>query len=64
MPPALTITIRRGTVTDIPEITRQRRRMCEDMNYADANALSTMVTATAEYLKTAILEGSFRSWLA
>ena len=64
MPPAQTITIREGTVTDISEIARQRRRMCEDMNYSDAEALSTMVTLTADYLKKAIPEGSFRSWLA
>ena len=38
--------------------------MCEDMNYTDADVLSAMVTATAEYLKKAIPEGSFRSWLA
>ena len=59
-----TITIREGTVADIPEIARHRRRMCEDMNYNDAEALSTMVTVTAEYLKEAIPAGSFRSWLA
>lgn len=64
MPPVQTITIREGTVADIPEIARQRRRMCEDMNYSDAEALSTMVTVTADYLKKAIPEGSFRSWLA
>jgi len=58
------ITIREGTLADIPTIARHRRRMCEDMNYTDANALSIMVTATAEYLQKAIPEGSFRSWLA
>lgn len=64
MPPVQAITIREGTVADISEIARQRRRMCEDMNYSDAKALSTMVTLTADYLKKAIPEGSFRSWLA
>jgi GNAT superfamily N-acetyltransferase len=64
MHPVQTITIREGTVADIPEITRQRRRMCEDMNYTDGYALSTMVALTADYLKKAIPEGSFRSWLA
>jgi GNAT superfamily N-acetyltransferase len=58
------ITIRQGTLADIPTIARHRRRMCEDMNYTDTAALSTMVTATTEYLKKAIPEGSFRSWLA
>ena len=64
MPPVPTISIREGTVADIPEIARQRRRMCEDMNYTDADALSTMVTVTSDYLQRAIPEGRFRSWLA
>lgn len=38
--------------------------MCEDMNYTDDEALSAMATATADYLRTAIPDGSFRSWLA
>lgn len=64
MQPALSIAIREGTTADIAEIARQRRRMCEDMNYTDAEVLSAMVSATADYLKKAIPEGSFRSWLA
>src|SRR5262249_6370948 len=62
--PVQTIPTREGTVADIPEIARHRRRMCEDMNYTDDHALSTMVSLTADYLKKAIPEGSFRSWLA
>ena len=58
------ITIREGTLADIPTIARQRRRMCEDMNYSDAGVLSAMVSATGDYLSKAIPEGSFRSWLA
>ena len=38
--------------------------MCEDMGYSDDTALSAMVSATADYLKKAIPEGTFRSWLA
>jgi len=64
MEPAPSIAIREGTIADIPEIARQRRRMCEDMNYTDPDVLSAMVSATADYLKKAIPEGSFRSWLA
>ena len=64
MPPALTVTIREGTVADIPEIVRQRRRMYEDMDYADTKALSKMVALTSDYLNKAIPEGLFRSWLA
>src|SRR5579885_1990196 len=58
------ITIRPGTLADIPAITHHRRRMCEDMGYSDNASLSAMVNATIEYLKTAIPDGSFRSWLA
>lgn len=58
------VTIREGTLADIPTIADHRRRMCEDMNYTDTEALSTVVTATSEYLTKAIPEGSFRSWLA
>ena len=42
------ITIREGTLADIPIIAHHRRRMCEDMNYSDVDALSTMVTVTAD----------------
>ena len=59
-----TVTIREGTVTDIPEIVRQRRCMYEDMGHTDADALAAMATLTADYLRKAIPEGSFRSWLA
>lgn len=46
MPPSVAVTIREGTLVDIPEIARQRRRMCEDMHYTDAEALSATVTVT------------------
>jgi GNAT superfamily N-acetyltransferase len=64
MPVASIITIRPGTVADIPGIAHHRRRMCEDMGYSDDAALTAMVSATAQYLEKAIPEGSFRSWLA
>jgi GNAT superfamily N-acetyltransferase len=64
MPVASIITIRPGTLADIPAIAHHRRRMCEDMGFSDNNALSAMTSATTDYLKTAIPDGSFRSWLA
>lgn len=64
MHPSIAVTIREGTLADIPEIARQRRRMCEDMNYTDDRALTIMTALNADYLKKAIAEGSFRSWLA
>jgi GNAT superfamily N-acetyltransferase len=64
MPVASIITIRPGTLADIPTIVHHRRRMCEDMGYSQDAALSAMVSATADYLEKAISDGSFRSWLA
>ena len=58
------IQIHPATIADIPEILRQRRLMYEDMNCRDVSALATMQSLTSDYLKTAIPEGSFRSWLA
>ncbi|HEV2400736.1 MAG TPA: GNAT family N-acetyltransferase [Candidatus Sulfotelmatobacter sp.] len=58
------IAIREAAVADIPVIIHQRRRMYEDMNYTNIDALTKMETATADYLKRAIPDGSFRSWLA
>ena len=62
--PAQEISIREATLADIPEILRQRRRMYEDMRYTDAAALDTMCKLTADYLRMAIPNGSFRAWLA
>jgi GNAT superfamily N-acetyltransferase len=58
------LTIREATSADIPEIIRQRRRMYEDMNYTDAEALATMASLTADFLAKAIPNGTFRAWLA
>ena len=59
-----TLHIRIATLDDIAEILRQRRRMYEDMNYSDADALTGMVSVSAEYLAKALSNGSFRAWLA
>jgi GNAT superfamily N-acetyltransferase len=64
MSSASEIQIREATLADIPEILRQRRRMYEDMHYTDAAALSNMADLTADYLRRAMPEGSFRAWLA
>lgn len=56
-------TIRAASVTDIPEILRQRRRMYEDMHYNDPPALDAMVSHASGYLATAMADGSFRAWL-
>ena len=59
-----TITIREATQADIPEILRQRRAMYEDMDYKDAEPLTAMQSLTADYLKQALRNASFRGWLA
>jgi GNAT superfamily N-acetyltransferase len=58
------IIVREAALSDIPEILRQRRAMCEDMNYKDATSLEAMAQLTANYLAKALAEGSFRAWLA
>lgn len=63
MPLELVI-IREATIADIPEILRQRRRMYEDMKYADAVALDTMTSLSSTYLQKAFVDGSFHAWLA
>jgi GNAT superfamily N-acetyltransferase len=63
-PSPLKLDFRVATADDLPEILRQRRRMYEDMNYQDAEALAAMVSASAGYLAKALTDGSFRAWLA
>ena len=58
------IIIREATIHDIPEIIRQRRRMYEDMHYADTLALERSSNLNSVYLQKAVSEGSFRAWLA
>jgi GNAT superfamily N-acetyltransferase len=58
------ITIREATLDDIPEIVRQRRRMYEDMHYTDAASLERSASLNTAFLRKAVAEGSFRSWLA
>lgn len=56
--------IREATVSDVAEILRQRRAMYEDMDYRDDSALSSMVSICEPYLAGALVDGSFRAWLA
>ncbi len=63
MPPE-EIPIRAASLTDIPEILRQRRRMYEDIHHTDSAVLDIIVSLSSIYLKTAMAEGSFRAWLA
>jgi GNAT superfamily N-acetyltransferase len=56
--------IREATTDDIPEILRQRRAMYLDMDYEDSPALAEMLSTCEPYLRRALADRSFRSWLA
>ena len=58
------ITIRSASLSDIPEIVRQRRKMYEDMGEDDSFALTAMESLAATYLAKALADGSFHSWFA
>jgi|SRR5579863_655070 GNAT superfamily N-acetyltransferase len=62
--PDTQITLRKASLTDIPEILRQRRAMYEDMHHNDSAALEAMAKLTAVYLEESMAQGSFRAWLA
>jgi GNAT superfamily N-acetyltransferase len=56
--------IRPATPNDLPEILRHRLGMYEAMGYADASALSSMLSTSKAYLAAALQNGSFRGWMA
>jgi GNAT superfamily N-acetyltransferase len=58
------IRIREATPDDVPEILRHRRGMYEDMDYRDQRALVAMVSTSESYFLQALVDGSFRGWLA
>ncbi len=64
MSPSSAILTREATLDDIPAIIRLRRGMYLAMNYKDDSSLEKMASLTAEYLAKAIVENSFRAWLA
>jgi GNAT superfamily N-acetyltransferase len=55
--------IREATLDDIPEILRQRRAMYLDMDYEDSPALAEMLSTCEPYLRQALANQSFRSWM-
>ena len=62
MPPDLTI--RPATLSDIPEILRQRKRMYLDMGYADSPDVARMLSACEPFLQQSMTAGIFRAWQA
>jgi GNAT superfamily N-acetyltransferase len=58
------ISLRPATVSDVPEILRQRCEMYQDMGPASPAELNAMVSSSEVYLRCALAEGSVRAWLA
>jgi GNAT superfamily N-acetyltransferase len=58
------LTIRPASVSDIPEILRQRRGMYEAMGFRDAHDLDQMIATCRPYFEKSIPDGTFRAWLA
>lgn len=56
--------IREATVSDIPEILRQRRGMYQDMGACDDDTLDGMIATSTTYLQQALPAHTFRAWLA
>jgi hypothetical protein len=58
------VTIRQATLADLPLLLQYRRAMTEEMAGADEVAVNRMVAALETYLRAAILEGRWHSWVA
>src|SRR5574337_375758 len=59
-----TVRIRRATLQDLPLLLQYRRAMAEEMGGADDPAVDRMSAALEPYLRTAIPEGRWHSWIA
>lgn len=58
------ITIRQATLADLPLLLQYRRAMAEEMDGADEIAMNRMMTALEPYLRAAMPEGRWHSWIA
>jgi GNAT superfamily N-acetyltransferase len=58
------VTIRQATLADLPLLLQYRRAMAEEMDDGDEAAVNRMITALEPYLRTAISDGRWHSWLA
>ncbi|HEX3319722.1 MAG TPA: GNAT family N-acetyltransferase [Terriglobales bacterium] len=59
-----TIHIRPATLDDIRTILHHRRSMYEDMGKRDTRALDIMEVTSEKYFRSAIVDGSYRGFLA
>jgi GNAT superfamily N-acetyltransferase len=58
------VTIRQATPADLPLLLRYRRAMAEEMDRPDEAAVNRMLVALEPYLRDAISEGRWYSWIA
>ena len=56
--------IREATLADLPVLLRYRRAMAEEMDSTDEAAVNRMLAALEPYLRSAIPEGRWHSWIA
>jgi GNAT superfamily N-acetyltransferase len=59
-----TIRIRQATLADLPLLLRYRGAMAKEMDGADEVAVKRMVAALEPYLRAAIAEDRWHSWIA
>ena len=59
-----TVRIRQATLEDLALLLRYRRAMAEEMDGTDEVAVNRMIAALNLYLRAAILEGRWHSWIA
>lgn len=59
-----TVRIRRATLADLPLLLGYRRAMAEEMEGADEAAVNRMIATLEPYLRTAIAEDRWHSWIA
>ena len=60
----MTYEIRPAAVRDLDAVLHHRRRMFEDMGYADPEALDAMIAVSAPLLAQGLEDGSYHGWLA
>lgn len=58
------VTIRQATLADLPLLLRYRRAMAEEMDGNNEAAVNRMVVALEPYLRAAIAERRWHSWVA
>lgn len=59
-----TVRIRQATLSDLPLLLLYRRAMAEEMDGTDEAAVNRMIAALEPYLRSAIPEGRWYSWIA